>query len=207
MRTIHPLAGSIHTNATVPAPFLLVHPRLTRRRFLKGSGLLFGTLAAGSTLALLAPSTAWALELKTLTSAQGQTLLMMGRTLYPHTKLPDVVYALLAKDLDAKARDDAATAQQLRDGLAALDAAAGRNFAKANAGQRLAAVKQIENTPFFAIVRGQCVTSLYDNSMAWSALGYEGPAFDKGGYLMRGFDDLKWLPAPDEADSPPPFMG
>ena len=27
----------------------------------------------------------------------------MGRVLFPHKKLPDAVYALLAKDLDAKA--------------------------------------------------------------------------------------------------------
>ena len=39
---------------------------LTRRNMLKGTGVLVGTLAAGSPLALLAPSTAWALELKGL---------------------------------------------------------------------------------------------------------------------------------------------
>jgi len=180
---------------------------LTRRRFLKGTGVLFGTLAAGSALALLAPSTVWALELKILTSAQGQALQAMAKVLYPHAKLTDAVYALLVKDLDAKAKDDAASAEQLREGLARLDKAAGGSFAKANAGQRLAAVKQLENTPFFATVRGQCITSLYDNEMAWAALGYEGPAFDKGGYLLRGFDDLTWLPAPDAADSPPPYLG
>jgi len=211
MRTI-PIfqAQSIHTDAKAtrpgPPPERPSIP-LTRRSFLKGTGLLFGTLATGSALALLAPSTAWALELKTLTTAQGQALLAMAKVLYPHAKLPDAVYALLVKDLDAKVKDDATIAQKLRDGLARLDEAAGGNFAKANAEQRLAAVKQIEDTPFFVTVRGQCITSLYDNEMAWAALGYEGPAFDKGGYLMRGFDDLKWLPAPDAADSPPPFMG
>ncbi len=74
---------------------------LTRRSLLRGSGLLLGTLAAGSTLSLLAPSRAWALELKTLNSAEGTTLMKMGRVLFPHSKLPDAVYALLAKDLDA----------------------------------------------------------------------------------------------------------
>ena len=39
-----------------------VNMPLARRDFLKGSGLLFGTLASGSMLAALAPSTAWALE-------------------------------------------------------------------------------------------------------------------------------------------------
>jgi len=211
MRTIPMVhAGRAHVGAT-PQPVDLPQDRpplsLTRRKFLHGTGLLFGTLAAGSALALLAPSTAWALELKTLSSAQGQTLLAMAKTLYPHAKFPDAVYALLAKDLDAKAKDDAAVAQQLREGIRDLNSAAGGNFARATAEQRLAAVQQIENTPFFASVRGQCVTSLYDNEMAWAALGYEGPAFEHGGYLLRGFQDLKWLPAPDEADSPPPYLG
>ena len=70
---------------------------LVRREFLKGSGLLIGTLAAGSVLAGLAPSTVWAVELKTLSKSEGETLMKMGRTLYPHRKLPDAVYALLAK--------------------------------------------------------------------------------------------------------------
>jgi hypothetical protein len=30
----------------------------------------------------------------------------------------------------------------------------------------------------------------------WDLLGYEGPSFDKGGYLHRGFNDLDWLPEP-----------
>ncbi|WP_296907531.1 tat (twin-arginine translocation) pathway signal sequence [Polaromonas sp.] len=180
---------------------------LTRRSLLRGSGLLLGTLAAGSTLSLLAPSRAWALELKTLSTAEGTTLMKMGRVLYPHSKLPDAVYALLAKDLDAAASGDAATATQLRSGIADLDKAAGGNFAKATAARQLAAVKSLEGTPFFATVRGKCVTSLYDNDMAFAAFGYPGSSWEKGGYITRGFQDLKWLPAPSLAASPPPWMG
>ena len=180
---------------------------LTRRSLLRGSGLLLGTLAAGSALSLLAPSRAWAVELKTLSSAEGRTLMKMGRVLYPHSKLPDAVYALLAKDLDAAATKDAATATQLRSGMADLDKAAGGSFAKASAAQQLSAVKTLEGTPFFATVRGKCVTSLYDNDMAFAALGYPGSSWEKGGYLTRGFQDLKWLPAPSAAASPPPWMG
>ena len=174
---------------------------LARREFLKGSGILMGTLATGSVLATLAPSPVWAVELKTLSKAEGQTLMAMGRTLYPHKKLPDAVYALLAKDLDGKA-DPA-----LRAGIKALDEAAGGSFAKANAAKRLQVVKAIEGTPFFNTVRGQCVTSLYDNDMAYAVFGYPGSAWEKGGYITRGFQDLKWLPAPSKEASPPPFMG
>ena len=180
---------------------------LARREFLKGSGLLMGTLAAGSALAALAPSTAWALELKALSTAEGEALMKMGRVLYPHKKLPDAVYALLAKDLDGKAAADAATARLLQDGVAALNSAAGGSFAKAPAKMQLELVKAIAGQPFFATVRGQCITSLYDNDMAYASFGYPGAAWDKGGYITRGFQDLKWLPAPSLEASPKPYMG
>ncbi len=180
---------------------------LVRRDFLKGSGVLIGSIAAGSVLAALAPSTVWAVELKTLSKAEGQTLMAMGRTLYPHKKLPDAVYALLVKDLDAKASADPAAASQIRDGVAALDQAAGGSFAKAKPGKRLEIVKGMEGQPFFGTVRGQCVTSLYDNDMAYAVFGYPGSSWEKGGYITRGFQDLKWLKAPTREASPPPYMG
>lgn len=180
---------------------------LTRRSLLKGSGLLVGTLAVGSTLAVLAPSRAWAVELKTLSSAEGTALMKMGRVLYPHAKLPDAVYALLAKDLDAGATTDPKSAKLLQGGIASLDKAAGGSFAKASSSKQLAAVKSLEATPFFAAVRGKCVTSLYDNDMAFAAFGYPGSSWEKGGYITRGFQDLKWLPSPSAAASPPPWMG
>lgn len=180
---------------------------LARREFLKGSGVLFGTLATGTLLAGLAPSTAWALELKALSAPQGQALMAMGRTLYPHQRLPDAVYALLAKDLDVKAAGDAGTAKTLRDGIAWLDRSAGGSFARAGAPQREPIVRGMEGTPFFALVRGQCITSLYDNDMAYAVFGYPGSAWEKGGYITRGFQDLKWLPAPSRDASPPAYMG
>ena len=180
---------------------------LARREFLKGSGILIGLLATGSVVASLAPSPVWALELKQLSKGEGETLMAMGRTLYPHKKLPDAVYALLAKDLDGKAAGSADTATMLRAGIAQLDTAAGGSFAKASPAKRLAVVKGIEGNPFFNAVRGQCVTSLYDNDMAYAVFGYPGSSWEKGGYITRGFQDLKGLPAPSLVASPPPYFG
>jgi hypothetical protein len=180
---------------------------LTRREFLSGTGILFGSIAVGSTLAALAPSPAWALELKTLSTAEGTTLMKMGRVLYPHAKLPDAVYALLAKDLDTGAAGDAKTASMLKDGIASLNKVANGNFDSAIDTAKLAAVKSIEGTPFFNAVRGKCITSLYDNDMAYAAFGYPGASFDKGGYITRGFQDLKWLPEPSKEASPAAYMG
>jgi len=176
---------------------------LTRREFLQGSGVLSGTLVAGSVLVTLAPSRSWAVELKTLTSAEGETLMKMGRVLYPHAKLPDAVYALLAKDLDAEAGKSAETLKLLRDGVAALDKAAGGSFATASEAKQLEIVKATEGQPFFNLVRGKCITALYDNDMAFATFGYPGASWDKGGYITRGFQDLKWLPDPPAAASPP----
>jgi hypothetical protein len=176
---------------------------LTRRDFLKGSGVLMGVLVAGTTVAALAPSPVWAVELKALSQADGTSLMSLGRVLFPHAKLPDAVYALLAKDLDGATAKTA----ELKAGIAALDKACDGNFSKASDAKKEAAVKAIEGTAFFNTVRGQCVTSLYDNDMAYAALGYPGASWDKGGYITRGFQDLKWLPEPSAADSPAPYMG
>lgn len=180
---------------------------LSRRELLKGSGVLMGTLATGTLLATLAPSPVWAVAMTKLGDAEGRTLLTLGRVLYPHKKLDDAVYALLVKDLDAKASADPKLLKLLKDGVARLDQLAGGRFEKATPEKQLEIVRSIEKTPFFATVRGQCVTSLYDNDMAFAALGYPGSAWEKGGYITRGFQDLTWLPAPPTEASPPPYMG
>jgi len=47
------------------------------------------------------------------------------------------------------------------------------------------------------------VVSLYNNKLVWRHFGYEGASAPLGGYIKRGFDDLTWLPEPDDAASPP----
>ena len=180
---------------------------LTRRGFLKGSAILMGTIATTNVLFALAPSPVWALALTTLTQDEGTTLLQMGRVLYPHDKLPDAVYALLAKDLDTAASTDATLVGQLRSGIQELNRLAGGKFVDADDRMKLHAVTAMEKSDFFGTVRGKCVTSLYDNDMAYAVFGYPGASWDKGGYITRGFQDLSWLPAPPIEASPPPFMG
>jgi len=180
---------------------------ITRRNFLQGSGILMGTIASGSLIASFAPSTVWAVELKTLSKEQGETLMAMGKVLFPHKKLPDAVYGLLAKDLDAKASGDPEVARGMVEGINAVNKSAGGNLSKASKAKAYAAVKGLEGTLFFGLVRGQCITSLYDNDMAFVALGYPGACWEKGGYITRGFQDLKWLPNPDAQSSPPPYLG
>ncbi len=155
-----------------------------------------GTLAAGSVLAALAPSTGWAVELKTLSTAEGEALMKMGRTLYPHKKLPDAVYALLAKDLDAKARPTPPPPRLLRDGVAALDKAAGgaspRPTTRSGARSSRRSKASRSSLPCAASASPRCTTTTWPSK----AFGYPGSSWEKGGYITRGFQDLKWLPAP-----------
>lgn len=179
---------------------------LARREFLKGTAILTGVIAQGSALSLLAPSLTWAAELSVLNEMEGKFLLRLTQVIFPHKKMPEAINAIAVKDLDAAAKD-AATAKDMRDGIAALNkAVAGGDWMKASPADQLAAVKANTALPLFQKVRGQCVTSLYDNQLAYAHFGYEGEAFNKGGYITRGFNDLKWLPNPPAAASPAPYM-
>ena len=91
---------------------------------------------------------------------------------------------------------DPQTAALISAGVAKLDQAAGGKFASVSAEQRTAIVTANQTDPFVQLVRGQCITSLYDNDMAYAHFGYQGEAFSKGGYIFRGFNDLTWLPNP-----------
>ena len=187
----------------------ITRPKLSRREFLKGSGVLVGTLWASSTMLItLAPSRVWALELKTLDEGTARALLAFTRQIFPHAKLDDAVYALVVKDLDAEAAGNADVKKLLVDGAAGLDKAADGNFAAAPKDKQAAITASMAKTPFFEKVRGKAVVSLYNNELAFAHFGYEGNAFQKGGgYLMRGFNDLKWLPAPSAKASPAAFTG
>lgn len=45
----------------------------------------------------------------------------------------------------------------------------------------------------------------YGHLGTWSVTGFEGPSFDAGGYLTRGFNDLDWLPEPRVVESAQPL--
>lgn len=175
--------------------------KTTRRDFLKASGVLMGVLGTSSAFLAFAPSRAWAVELSALSDAQGQALMAFAHTLYPHDTLDDAAYALVVKALDGSAKDQA-TLDMLNAGIQTLDAGSGGSFVNASEDARLAAVKAIEGSPFFNSVRGTTVANLYNNPIAFAHFGYQGSAWEHGGYKHRGFDDLTWLPNPPASASP-----
>jgi hypothetical protein len=170
-----------------------------RREFIQATGLLTGVLAAGSPFALMAPSRAWALDLASLTSAEGTTLLAATRTVAPHDKLEDAAYAFVVRALDTAAAKDEALRKQLKEGVASL----GVGFSTAPESARVEALRRVESTDFFQGLRVQTLRVLYSTPLAYAYFGYEGESFSKGGYLFRGFNDLRWLPDVPLADGGP----
>lgn len=177
-----------------------------RRRFLQSSLSAIGAYAVavqGITW-IVGPGKAWAVQYDVLEPHVAETLLAMTRALYPHDFLGDAHYAKVVKDLDSEASgfQDKSRTEVLRAGVVTLDEKAGGSFLKASPDQREQALKAIEGTEFFGAVRTKTVVGLYNQQEVWEKFGYEGSSFEYGGYIFRGFNDLRWLPDPPPEASP-----
>ncbi|SFT69949.1 gluconate 2-dehydrogenase subunit 3 family protein [Halomonas saccharevitans] len=162
---------------------------LSRRRFLSLTGQ--GALVAGAALGAGGLWPRWALAEPDLAAG----LLRMGRDIYPHDAIPDTYYLTPLEPLLENHR------ALIADGLAELNRRArdahGKDYGDiGEEADRAALLREIEDGDFFQTVRGTLVVGLYDNPALWeSHFGYEGSSWQQGGYLHRGFDDLKidWL--------------
>ena len=173
---------------------------ISRRAALKTTtGLLTGLVVAGSPLSLIARGPAWAVDLSALTTSEGATLMSVTRTIAPHDKLDEAAYALVVQALDVDAAKDEKNRAMLKGGIAKL----GPGFGTGSESDRVEALKKIESSGFFQAMRLKTLQVLYSNPIAYAYFGYEGEAFSKGGYLSRGFNDLRWLPEVPLEDSGP----
>jgi hypothetical protein len=173
-----------------------------RRELLKNAtGLLTGLVVGGSPLALMARGRAWAVDLTAFSSSEGSTLMTAARTICPHDKLDDAAYALVIQALDLDASKDENVRKTIQNGVARL----GVGFSAAMENDRVETLKKMESSAFFQALRLKTVQVLYATPMAYAYFGYEGEAFSQGGYLLRGFNDLRWLPdVPMEDGGPMP---
>jgi hypothetical protein len=136
-------------------------------------------------------------EVASLRSRVVAPITAAARTMYPHDALPDDVYGRVADKLVEAAEASEETARVIEEGVAVLDD--DRVFAELSADEQLKVLAELEGTEFFELVRSTAVVEVYADTRTWQLVGYEGPSFDKGGYLHRGFDDLDWLPDPEDA--------
>ena len=169
---------------------------LSRRDVLKrGGAASLGALLVISGNAVISPQFAWGLETATLKPDTMATLIQMARDIYPHDQVPDRYYAIAVKGYDEKSAKDAALKTLIEEGIADLDKRAGAQKYREMGWEddRVALLRQIENTPFFQKIRGDLVTGLYNQKELWPLFGYEGESYSQGGYIERGFDDIEWL--------------
>lgn len=166
---------------------------INRRQFLQTSSL---AVAGGTGLMLLDPTRVWALAKGALDEHTTKTLLAMCRQLYPHKLIEDAEYGKAVEGFAKKASTDSAFAKLLQEGVATLDAAAKGKWLEAKDEDKVQILKSIETSPFFQAVRGPLVGAggPYNLPSVWKKFGYEGSSWQLGGYLARGFDDIKWLP-------------
>ena len=130
-------------------------------------------------------------ETATLSSQTMATITAAARTMYPDDALPDDVYARVRDKLAEIAREDPGAARTIEEGVSALNGG-GRSFAELPADQQVAVLQAVEGSTFFELVRSTAVVEVYSDERTWQLLGYEGPSFEKGGYIKRGFNDLDW---------------
>ena len=137
------------------------------------------------------------------------TLIRLLRVAYPHSRFPDGPYERTADAVIAKVDGSVFQALALAHGLQSLNAAAGaggsaKSFVDLDEPAAYGLLRDVESAEFFKLIRSVAVVSLYNDQETWQILGYEGSAYEHGGYLHRGFDDLDWLPDPrvEEYDGP-----
>ena len=166
----------------------------SRREFLRAGGsafalsLILGTgLSSYSLPARSAP-------LQTLSDADARALLSMARTLFPHDMLDDSYYIVVVQSIDVKAATDAKVGDTVTAGIERLNRAAGKPFADLPEPARVNVLETMEQSDFFQMVYGETINGVYGNPAVWALFGYEGSSVEKGGYLVRGFDDIAWLP-------------
>lgn len=172
--------------------------KVSRRGFLAGGAAAIVTVAVSGATMLVDPRGTFAIELDTLTPAQARVLLQFVRDLFPHAQIAETYYVKSIVPLNDEAAKNLSTRKLLVNGIARLDrlskAAPGKTYADvADENVRVAAIKQIEQGPFFAKVYGTTVVSFYNQRALWPIFGYQGPSSAQGGYLHRGFNDLDWL--------------
>ncbi len=140
----------------------------------------------------------------TLTDDARATLVRVLHVAFPHETVPAGPYERTADAVIEAANGSTWSRLSLVQGLDSLAGLTGDGFLELDDADATKVLRHVEGTEFFGLIRRTAVVSLYDDPEVWSALGYEGSSFDKGGYIDRGFDDLDWLPDPriEEYDGP-----
>jgi len=107
---------------------------------------------------------------------------------------PGFVYLDVLNLAMSMTASDGSFAALLDVAVDSLNASQSGDFADLDEASQIAALQSVESQPFFAAIQMNVGVTFYYHPAVWALLGYEGPSFDKGGYLHRGSGDIDWLP-------------
>jgi hypothetical protein len=157
---------------------------LVRRDFVRG--IAIAALGIASSRFALAQSR---LDENTERTLVAQLLYRLA----PSTKFTAANFDRQAGILLQRASKDASLKQTLSNGVQRLNVAGEKPFLELNDDAQRDAMRKQVGTPFWGLMSNPAV-GVYNNPEIWPLIGYEGPAFEKGGYLFRGVSDINWLP-------------
>jgi hypothetical protein len=129
-----------------------------------------------------------------LGEAERHTLARVARALFPHPILSDAPYRAIVESAFPPG-GDAAQLAAAAEAVGRLDAGSTPWVSRSEAARK-AALAPMLGEPFFLGFRFAVLAGLYSDLSVTRHFGYEGPSFEQGGYLERGFDALPWLPSP-----------
>jgi hypothetical protein len=115
-------------------------------------------------------------------------------TLFPQKGVEPSVYGEIAAIVRRTLEQRPDWARLRSEGAAALNAAAGGDWAKSGENARIEAARSIVDTPFFRAVYQTALVEFYSDPRVWAVVGYPGASAEFGGYIDRGFDNIDWLP-------------
>ncbi len=169
---------------------------MPRREFLKGTTAIAFMAVSGG--AVIHTTEAWGFRPSAFSPETFRSLVKIGRDIFPHDRVADHFYAMAMKGYDEKSASDPKLRSLMERGVADLDRMAREKHGVPYAAvgwerDRVNLLRAVQGGPFFKKVRGDMVVSLYNQKEVWPAFGYEGESASKGGYIARGFDDIKWL--------------
>ena len=175
--------------------------KLNRRAFLKSAGKASGFVVLAGGAVQLTSFNAWAAKKQSLDSHSSKTMLLVVKDMFPGKRFSDDLYMIAIDSLDSKAVKDESVKSTITSGVAAFDKEAGGKYINASYDKRMAVLKSMEGQGFFNTMRGEMVNGFFNNKKVWEVAGWEGAAYDKGGYYLRGFQDADW-PQPSTKASP-----
>jgi hypothetical protein len=165
----------------------------SRRRFVVAAITFSGLAGTSIGTSFLGLSRAWA-QSGDGSDGDSAAMVRMARLLYPHDAIADDVYMDVLNLAMSTTAADGSFAALLDVAVDALNASQSGDFVDLDEGSQIAALQSVESQPFFAAIQMNVGVTFYYHPAVWALLGYEGPSFDKGGYLHRGSGDIDWLP-------------